>query len=231
MQIAMSAPHQQSVAAASQKREQGRESVPALGDQMRGLFRREQVRKLCECLFVLIDVILKRIDPRIGLHRKRRTVRGGNRTGELVSDPLIDLAGVGEMIERRAFVEALHLQRPFHRLAVAIEGQMAGYIPGDRPYAAIDLRREHAVDPQFRLASRLAFVQCRVIEKWKAYRAFHFQGAVSGKEYSRAMGVDAGDAGAAMCRRIGQECEDGLLRLHRMGFGHDRCANLSERGA
>ena len=72
------------------------------------------------------------------LHRRRRVMRLRDRACQRVGECCIDAALAGQPIERLALVETGHLHRPFHRHALAAEGQPPIGLPGDRRHAAID---------------------------------------------------------------------------------------------
>ena len=139
-------------------------------------------------------------------------MRFRHRAAERVRQPLIDLAALGQMVERLGLVEAAHLHRPFDRLAAAADGKAAGPAR-DRHHAAIDRRRERAVDLDLGLAGRFALLQRGIIEERKTHRALDLERALAGKEYRGRMGVDARDRRAAVGRRSGQKFHDGLLRI------------------
>ena len=68
----------------------------------------------------------------------------------------------------------------------------------DRHHAAIDRRRERAVDRDLGLAGALALVERGIIEERKAHRALDLERALARQEYRRGMGVDARHLRAAM---------------------------------
>src|SRR5262249_52432197 len=115
--------------------------------------------------------------------------------------------------ERRVLVEAVHLDRPFHRRAGAIELEGAVLLARDRHHAAVNLGRERPIDPKLRLAGALALGEGRIVEKRKAHRALDLQRAVAGEKYRGGMGIDALDRLAAMGRGVGEQREDRLLAL------------------
>ena len=86
-----------------------------------------------------------------------------------------------------------HLDRPFHRLAGAIERERAIGLARDRHYAAVELRREGAIDVELGEAGGLTPVQSRIIEKRIFHRALDFENKVAGEKNRGGMGVDAAD--------------------------------------
>ena len=76
----------------------------------------------------------------------------------------------GQMIEGLAFVEAGHFHREFDRPAVAVDCQRSIAALRDRDDAAIDLRRERAVDPDFFVAGGLALFKRRIIQERESER-------------------------------------------------------------
>jgi hypothetical protein len=70
---------------------------------------------------------------------------GGDDAAQCVGERGIDAAGIREAIERARLVEAPHLDRPFDRIAFALEREPPIRRARDRHDAAVELRRERPV--------------------------------------------------------------------------------------
>ncbi len=203
----MNVPDEPAVSALGEKRaDAGISGAARLRQRIAGV-RRKEIGCRSEGLGVLLDIVSDRLDPAFRRDRRHRAVCVGDGPPQGVGEIGVDLARLREMIEGCGFVEAAHLHRPLHRGSAATECEAAVGLARDRPHAAIDLRREHAVDPHLRLAHRLAPFQGRIIQEWKAHRALDLEHPVPGEEHRRRMGVDAPDRRPTMGRRVGQQRE------------------------
>ena len=172
------------------------------------------------------------IDKSGGLVDRRRRVRARHRPGERVGERTVDAARRGQMVERLRLVEAPHLHRPFHRLAVAADGERAVFLARDRHRAAINRRRIRSIDLDLGRAGGLALLKRRIIEERKAHGALDLEGAVAGQKDQCCMGVDSLDRHAAMgCgsprKSITACCEvpAGLIACPRVAATIDRTNN------
>jgi hypothetical protein len=137
---------------------------------------------------------------------------GRDRTTDRICESYVDASRAGEMIEGLRLVEAAHLDRPFDRLALAGNREPPIRLACDRNDAAIELRRIGAIDGDLSLAGGFALVERGIVEKRELHRPLELEGAVAGEEHHARMGVDTLDRRSAMGRRVGEECEDRLLR-------------------
>ena len=174
---------------------------------------------------MLVDVIGQRFHPGTGIDCGRRRVRRRHGAAERIGQCRVDPARLSQVVEGRSLVETAHLDSPFHRRAGAVEREPAVRFARDRHDAAIDFRRERAVDLELGLAGLLAPVEGRIVEERKAHRAFDLEGAGAGQEYRGGMGVDALDRRSAMGRGFGQQGENRFLRF---ALVHP-CRNSSNR--
>src|SRR4029077_3583721 len=108
-------------------------------------------------------------------HCRRDAVRGSDGSPESIGDSLVDAPGFGKPIEGLAFVEAPHLDGPFHRLAFAADRKPPCGIAGNGHDAAVDRGRERAVDLDLGFASGPAFAERGKIEKGKAHGALDLE--------------------------------------------------------
>ena len=76
-------------------------------------------------------------------------------------------------------VEPPHLEQPLDRLALAIQGQRAALVAGDRQDALVEHRRGAAVEAQLGVQRVLASLQRREVEEAVAHRALHLVGALA----------------------------------------------------
>ena len=200
---------------ASSARQQERTNAPVGGAARLGegdcFGRRKKLGPLPERGVVLLDIVGERVDPRSSLDRGRAGMRRRHRAAERVGQRGVDPACIGQMVERGLLVEAAHLDRPFHRRAVAVEREPSVRRAGDRHHAQIDVRRKSPVDLELGLAGALALLEGRIIQERKAHRALDLEGAVAGEKHRGGMGVDALDRCAVMGRRVGEQGEDRLL--------------------
>ena len=125
-------------------------------------------------------------------------MHGGDRGGEFSCQRIGQPAALGEAVERLVLVEPRHLDRPFHRLAGAVERERTIGLARDRHDAAVELRREGAIDVELGEAGGLAPVQCRIIEKRIFHRALDLEHKVAGEKDRGGMGVDAADLLASL---------------------------------
>src|SRR5262249_60333105 len=96
-----------------------------------------------------------------------------------IGDALVDLTGIGQIIQRLALIEAAHPDSPFDRFALAADREAAIESAGDGHYPTIDRRRKSAIDCNLGFASYPAFLQRGEIEERKAHRAFDLDRAAS----------------------------------------------------
>ena len=211
VKVAMAAPDQARCAARAQKREQFCQGGPRLSFKFVDRLRREQFAVLAERRRVVRDESRNGREPRRGFDRLGACMHGGDGDGELAGERIVKLATLGEMVERVIFVEARHLDRPFDRFARAIQGERPVGFARDRHDAAVELRREFAIDLEFGAAGGFALCQSRIIEKWIAHRALDLDGAVAGQKDDGGMGLAAPHRGAAISRRIAEQLENGGL--------------------
>ena len=73
-----------------------------------------------------------RVDPWPRLDRRRLRMGGRHDAAERIGERRVDAALIRQMIEGRGLVEAAHLDRPFHRLAAAVERERAVCLARDR---------------------------------------------------------------------------------------------------
>ena len=109
------------------------------------------------------------------------------------------------MIERRVLVKAGHFDRPFNRLAFAVEHQRTICLSRHRHEAPVKPRREIAVDVELRAASGEPPVERRIIQKRIAHRALDLDGAIAGEEHNGCMGLNPAHRRAAIGRGIAQD--------------------------
>ncbi len=81
-----------------------------------------------EGLVILLDIIAQSRDPFFDIGHGRFAMRHRDHAAKFIGQRGIDVPVIGKAIERRILVEPLHLQRPFHRLAIAAKRQPAGAI-------------------------------------------------------------------------------------------------------
>src|SRR5712692_1120138 len=115
---------------------------------------------------VVLDELLKRGNPRIGLDRLGAFMHRRDRNGEFGCKAVVEFAARGQAIERFILIEAYHLDCPLDWFARAAESECAAALARDRHKATIKLRSEFAVDFKFCFACRLALFQSRKVEKW-----------------------------------------------------------------
>ena len=198
MQIAMTAPHQTVAFARDQQRAGLVERQARRFGQRFRRRRRKQIVRRDQILFVLRRNLAQRVGKaRIPRHR-RILMRVLDDAAERVGQCVVDLAGRNEMIERLAVVEARHVDRPFHRLALAADREAIA-LTRNGDHAAIDSRRIGAVDLELGLAGRFAPFQRGKIQERKLHRAFDLERARACQKTGR-MGIDAPYARAAMRR-------------------------------
>ena len=150
-------------------------------------------------------------------------MRRRDRARECIGERQVDSA-IRQPIERRVLVEAVHLNRPFCRLARSVEREASVGFARDRHDAAIELRRERPVDFELGLAGGLAFRDVGKIQEGKLDRALDLVDAVAGKEDRGRVRVDPPNARAAMRRGSAQQREYLLLRF---GLVHADVAGLT----
>ena len=125
MQIAVAAPHQAGALARGQQRPHALECGARRRGQARHRLRRKQFGRRAQLGIVLRDDLGELIGKAGGLDDRRRRVRARHRAPERVGERGVDPSGLGQMIERLRLVEAPHLDRPFHRLTRAADGERA----------------------------------------------------------------------------------------------------------
>ena len=216
MQVAVAAPHQAGALARLEQRRDARERGPGGGGQGGNRIPIEQVRHRAQLVVVLRHDRGQRRDEAGVLARLRAFMRRRHRAPEGVGEAVVDAAGVGQMIERLGLVEAGHLDRPFHRLAVAADGEGAAAGARDRHDPLVDRRRERPVDLDLGLAGGLALFERGIVEKGECHRALDLEGAPAAQKHSRRMGVDPPHRLAAF--GAAEEVQHRLLR--RIGLGH-----------
>ena len=153
-----------------------------------GLRSGKKLRHVAKRGVVLLDVVGKRRDPWLGLDRLGAGVKRRHRAAERIGERRIDLARLRQSVERRVFVEAAHLERPFDRRAGAVEREPAAVLARDRDHAAVDVGRERSIDAKLGLAGFFALGECRIVQKGKAHGALDLQGALAGEKYRRPRG-------------------------------------------
>ena len=159
---------------------------------------------------IVLDDCRDRIDPGFGRRERRHGVGGRDRVGDGVDEIGIKRSGLGQMVDGLALVETAHFDRIFDRHTLAVDIKRSIVALRDRNDATVDLRRELAVDFDLFVAGCFPFLERRIIEKGKADRALDLQRAVAFEKNRRRMGIDP--MNMRMRRRIGQKCEDALLR-------------------
>ena len=208
MQVAVAAPHIALPAALLQqaanpgKRRQRR--LPEIVDVAGGKAGRFPERR-----GIAFDDARNRIDPGFGRRQRRDGVGGRDRFRDGVDESGIERAGLGQMVDGLAFVEAAHFDGIFDRFTLAVDLERSVAALRDRDHAMVDLRRELAVDPDLFVAGGFPLLQRRIVEEGKTDGALDLQRAVAFEKNRRRMGIDAMDM--RMRCRIGQKCEHVLL--------------------
>ena len=215
MQVAVDTADEPVCAARFEQRPDAGVSLASCLRERLDLLCRKHIGRFRKCLGVLVDIAADRRDPIRWVDSLGVRVGGGDRAAKPVRQSRIDFAGLGEPIECLRLVEAAHLHRPFHRLAVAIEREAIA-LPRDRNDAKVDLGRVAAVDRDLVRAHGLSLLEGGEIEEGKAHGALDLVHPLAGEEGHRRMGVDPLDLVSAMRRRIAQESEHGVLRLRDM---------------
>jgi hypothetical protein len=128
-------------------------------------------------------------------------------SGQLLGHPRVQSAAVGQTIQRLALIEPMHLDGPFDDFTMSVECQSPVFFPRDRHHTSIELRRKAAVDLQFGSARSSAFVQRRIIEKWKGYRPLYLQRPIPSEKNRGPVGVHPADTLAAMSARLLKKLE------------------------
>ena len=213
MEVAVDAADQPAPPALGQQRMDAPIGGAAHARERIDLGRRKQLGRLAEGGNVLLDIVGDRLDPGLRRDRCRAAVGRRHRAAERVRQRRIDLAVVGQAVERRVLGETAHLDRPLDRRAAAVERQPPVWRARDRHDAAIDVRRERPVDLDLGLAGRLALVEARIVEEREAHRALDLERTRAGKEHGRRVGIDALDLRPAMGRGVGEQRKHRLLGL------------------
>ena len=100
-----------------------------------------------------------RFDPGRFVGDGRLVVSLRDRIGQFLGQPAVDGIRLRQPVERQVLVEPDHVDGPFDDVAGAGDVQPAAGAPRDGRAAAIDLRREPAIDLDLALAGILAFGQ------------------------------------------------------------------------
>src|SRR5437764_149023 len=164
---------------------------------------------------IVADESFERPDPFTRFDRLRSFVHDRDRDGELGQQSLVEFAAFRKPIERPILLEARHLDCPVDRLAGTVDRERTIGLACDRHQASVQSWREFAIDREFGLASNLALLQGREIEKRIADRALDLEREVAGEKDDRGMGLMTTDlcrAGKSIARRITQQRENGILR-------------------
>ena len=196
---------------------------------------RKERGRLAEFGDMLRDIFPDRVDP--GLRRDRRSlsVSGRHDAAQRIGERGVDASLARQMIEGEGFVEAAHLDRPFDRLAAAVERERAARLARDPHHPAVDLRRERTVDLELGFAGGLALFERGEIEKWKLDRALDLEGARADQKDRGRVGVDALDRVPAILgigkigRRIAEQRQDRFLRVWLAVHGTFRLAECAAR--
>ncbi len=125
----------------------------------------------------------------------RRRMRSRDCVGDGQRKVRIEPSSLCQVIQRPALVETRHVDGIFDRSAAAVDLHRSVRLFCDGHDAMIDLWRQRPVDPDLLLAGRLAFLECRIVEKWKLDRPLDFQRARPVEEDRRCMRVDPLHAG------------------------------------
>ena len=223
VKVAMSAADQAAPAALREKRADARVGGTARRRQRSQLGLREKRGHLPERGVVLLDIVRECRDPGLRFDRARPGVRRGDRAAKRIGQRRVDLARVGQPVERRLLVEAAHLDRPFDRRAGTVQREPAVRPARDRHHATVDLGSEWPVDLELRLAGLFAAIERRVIQEREAHGMLDLERAGAGEKHRGGMGIDALDRLSAMRRGVGEQREDRLLGP---AVVHSRCASL-----
>ena len=160
--------------------------------------------------------------------------RGRHHAAKAVGPVSIDAPLLRQVVQGLGFVEAVHLHRPFDRLAGPANHQSAIGLAGYRHGTPIDFRRKGPVDLDLGLASRLALRERGEIEKWKAHRTLHLEGSLASEEHRGRVRIDAFDCVPAVGGGIAEEREDIVLRvaclLHAFAFALFETIKPIDRG-
>ena len=212
MQIAVAARYPPGALARGQQRPHALECAARRVGQRAHRPGREKFGRRAQLNIVLGDDLAKRMGEIGGLGDRRRRVRARHGPPERVGERVVDPPRRSQMIERLHLVETPHLHRPFHRCALAADGQRAVVRARDRHRAAVDCRRIGMIDLELGHAGGLAFGQGGIIEERKAHGALDLESAAAGQEYRRGMGIDPLDRRAAMGCGVAKKIDHRLLR-------------------
>jgi hypothetical protein len=92
-------------------------------------------------------------------NRWSQAVRRRHRPTECIRERVVDPTSFGQMIARQAFIEAVHLDSPFHRSTLAADREAAPWLTRDGHDPKIDRRRESAIDGNLGFAGCPASVE------------------------------------------------------------------------
>ena len=84
-------------------------------------------------------------------------------------------------------------------------------LAGNGHDAAVKIGREWSIGLNFGITGFFTFREAREVEKWKAHRAFDFEGTLAGEKHHGSVSIDAIHRMAAMGRPIGEERKDRVL--------------------
>ena len=162
-----------------------------------------------QAIAVAIDQAGDGGNPCLAVGANSLRMRSHDRVGDGRGEICIQRAGLGQMIQRPAFVEARHLDRILERPAASVDLHRSIGLFRDRHDAVIDLRRQRPVDPDLLFARRLALIERRIVEERKLHRALDFQRAPAFEKDRSCVRIDPPHVW--MIRGIGERRKDPVL--------------------